>query len=91
MTLRIFKYHIPVPVTEYFLLEIPDGARVLSVDVQHGVPCLWVLCDPDKSYECRKFRLIGTGDPIRESMDQLRFIGTFQMNDGYLIIHVFEV
>jgi hypothetical protein len=87
--LKIFKYQLPVD--DYFSLQIPAGSRILSVDVQHGVPCMWVLVDPANSAVTRRFRFAGTGHPITESIEQLDFIGTFQMHGGSLIFHIFEI
>jgi hypothetical protein len=88
--LSIYKY--PVPIDDYFTLELPFGARPLSVQVQNGGPQLWVLIDPgERRTEERRFRLAGTGHPIEESSDFLEYISTFQLSGGALVFHVFEV
>lgn len=88
--LKVFKYEMPL--NDYFDLDLPRGAKILKVDTQFDLPQLWALVDPDESImEMRKFRFAGTGHPIVEELEKLEFIDTFQMRDGNLIFHVFEV
>lgn len=82
----IWKY---VTCWDAFALMMPRGAKVLSVQVQNGVPCIWALVDPVEPVEMRRFLLVGTGHEI-ECTDGLSFIGTFQMRDGELVFHLFE-
>ena len=39
----IWKF--PVPVNDGNVLEMPEGAKILSVQVQGETPCLWALVD----------------------------------------------
>jgi len=82
----IWKYQFDT--TDSFGLQIPEGAEILSVQVQHGKPCMWVLVDKDKPVVQRRFRVYGTGHPI-EAVG-LTFLGTYQVCNGDLIFHVFE-
>lgn len=86
---KVWKYDVPID--DYFELNMPIGAQVLTVDVQAERPCLWALVDPDMPKEKRRFRFAGTGHPINEPENRLRFINTFQMRGGSLIFHIFEV
>ena len=70
-------------------ISMPVGAQVLSVQMQHGEAQLWALVDPKSPERLRKFRVVGTGHPIEG--DPGVFIDTFQMNQGDLVFHVFEV
>jgi hypothetical protein len=83
----IYKY--PVEVDDEFTIGLPEGARVLSVDTQHGEPVMWALVDPTAPTTNRTFRVIGTGHPIEDAAE-LAFVGTFQMRGGSLIFHLFE-
>ena len=58
----IYKY--PVVVDDEFTIYLPEGAQVLSVDVQQDEPQMWVLVDPAAPKTKRTFRVIGTGHPI---------------------------
>jgi hypothetical protein len=82
----IYKYSLSVD-TE---LELPVGARILCVQVQHEVPCVWVwlpevLTPPEK----RRIVVIGTGQPMPSG--KATYIGTFQLADGQFVGHTFEL
>jgi len=85
--MRIFKY--PVQPIGYFELELPRGAKVLTVQLQFGNPQMWVSLNPDAKKEKRLFITVATGQRITEK--NLTYIGTFQIMNGTLIWHLFEV
>lgn len=85
----IFKY--PLSVIDEQEISMPVSARILCVQVQRGVPCLWALVDPDDSQTPRSIRIVGTGHPIRWGAGIEHYIGTFQALEGALVFHVFEV
>lgn len=84
----VYKY--PVSLDDYFQLDLPYGAEILSVQVQQEEVYLWALIDKKEDLiVTRKFRLAGTGHLISEP--NLKFIGTFQSDNGYLVFHLFEI
>lgn len=85
--MKIFKYLL-YP-SDSFELELPKGAKILTVQVQFEKPQIWALVDPNADNEKRQFRMIGTGHEIKEK--NLTYIGTFQMMGGHLVWHLFEV
>ena len=90
MALTIWKYKIPL--TDEFSLDMPGDPQMLTVQVQpqQGI-MLWALVDPRRSNQTRHFRLAGTGHPIDYEPHDLRFVGSFQLEEGALIFHLFEV
>ncbi len=86
MTTKIFKY--PFEISDKVLILMPQYARVLSVQMQFDIPCLWALIDDNSPLKERRFRLFGTGHPVPYSVGE--FIGTFQMNGGELVWHLFQ-
>jgi len=86
---RVYKY--PLDIQDEVVVMMPKGARVLSVQVQNGRPCLWAAVDPNKmTLEERWFRIAGTGYPVEDSIIE-NYIGTVQMYEGKLVFHVFEI
>lgn len=83
----IHKFSIPA--IDYFEVQLPATAQVLSVQMQRGIACMWVLLDTNAQYFTRRFRLAGTGHQL-SAHETLSFIGTFQPTDG-LVFHLFEV
>lgn len=69
----IFKY--PLEITDRQTLYIPRNAKLLDVQVQRGIPCLWALVDTQKAKEPRKIQIFGTGHPAVEAGI---YIATFQ-------------
>jgi len=70
--------------------SLPVGSEILSVQEQNGSPQMWVLVNPNESImETRFFRLAGTGHSIKSPIKS--FIGTFQLYDGELVFHLFEI
>jgi hypothetical protein len=69
--------------------SMPNGAEILSVQAQNGELMLWAKCDPTKPGELRRFRMLMTGEHTDEVLGQ--FLGTVQVADGRLLLHVFEV
>lgn len=90
--MKIYKY--PFAVNDTAAIAMPLGACILSLQVQHGVPCLWALVDPEQPVETRSFRIFGTGEEIDIDIPVVtrsRYIGTFQLLGGDFIWHMFEV
>lgn len=71
-------------------LELPVGAAILTVQLQHDVPRLWALCDEKESVKVkRRFAIYVTGHPMPNEPGH--YIGTFQLHGGSLVFHVFEI
>lgn len=85
----IYKY--PFQVEGEVEIEMPKGARVLCVQVQRDIPCIWAIIEPSQPIvEIRHFRVFGTGQPMDMHPDFLHYIGTFQLAGGNFIGHLFE-
>ncbi len=84
----IYKYNVTLEDT--FELKLPKGAQVLSVQEQYGDPVMWAVIDTEAPKEKRTFRLVGTGHPIDPELN-LAFIGTFQLDHGDFVGHLFEI
>lgn len=84
----VWKYALEA--TDWQTIEMPGGAEVLTVQVQHGEPVLWALVDPDNELMERTFRMAGTGHRNLAYFGLGRYVGTFQLEDGGLVFHVWE-
>lgn len=83
---RIWKYQV-IP-ERAISIEMPLGAQVLTVQAQRDEINVWALVDPEAPRVWRRFRLIGTGHIIQDGA--LQYIGTFQLDCGALVFHLFE-
>lgn len=83
---KVFKYNLKVADKQQ--LELPIGATILTFDMQRERPVLWALVDPELPTETRMFRMAGTGHAIDGALSH---IGTSQLRDGGLVLHLFEI
>ena len=83
----IWKF--PVELKDTFVVQVPAGATVLSVQMQQGRAMLWMLVNPEAPRSEAIFAVHGTGHPVPD--DGRRFLGTFQVPEHHLVFHVFEV
>ena len=69
-------------------VQIPQGSELLTVQVQNGAPCLWVLCDSEAKPVHQDIAIHGTGHEIPATTGD--YIGTYQLSGGALVFHVFK-
>lgn len=88
MSRAIWKYPLngPTPV-----LEMPEAATVLHVGTQNDRPYLWAIGSPTAPKEKRAFHVYGTGHPIDLVNAPSRHVGTFFIDNGAYVFHVFDV
>jgi hypothetical protein len=71
-------------------LELPVGAKILKIETQHNIPCIWVMVDTLARTETRNFEFYGTGQEMKEPTEDLIYIGTWFMSDRFFVFHLFE-
>lgn len=87
MNTTIWKYALAIEDEQ--VLELREGADALCVEVQRGVPCLWVLLDPAAPRQRRLILTAGTGHQ-RNDLAGERYIGTYLFAHENLVFHVFD-
>lgn len=65
---------------------MPDGAKLLDIQMQHGAPQLWALVDDDTPEVSRELLTYGTGHSV---VNPGAYVGTYQT--GPYVFHVFEI
>lgn len=68
--------------------NIPRGYQPLTVQVQNGQPCLWVMVNPLAPKVRVTVETVGTGHNIT---DHSRYVGSYQLDGGDFVGHVFIV
>jgi len=73
--MKIFKYALETK--DIQTVELPRGARILTVKKQYGKLCLWAEVSEtvEDTYEA-EIRVIGTGNPIKIDLDKFNHIDT---------------
>jgi len=84
----IYKYPLENTSGKY-AISMPSEAEILYINAQRNVPCIWAMVDTEKPIETRQFRLYGTGHPVEEN--DLFHHGSFFMQEGRFVFHLFEV
>lgn len=85
----IYKYEVPIE--DEFVVELPESAKILCVQVQHGEPFFWALVDTANQPERRRFSLRGTGHVLDEYLvESANYVGSFQLRGGALVFHLFD-
>lgn len=84
MNKRIYKYTLEIISDQ--IVNMPQGAWILSVANQGGKLCLWAMVDTDMDTVPRHIEIIGTGNPVSE--EDRWFIGTVVLSQ--FVWHVFE-
>lgn len=84
MKSEIWKYIIILESTNTRL--IPRGAKPLTVQLQNGIPYVWVQVQPGEEKVVHRFYIMGTGCP-HDSNKIGEYVGTWQ-KDGF-VWHLF--
>jgi hypothetical protein len=88
MEKSIWKF--PLEIKGTVKVEMPEGAEILSLQMQEDVPTIWALVDPKARRENREFEIHGTGFPVYpDVMIEKVFLATVQTSNGY-VYHVFQ-
>lgn len=82
---RVHKYELPVG--DWVSVLMPYGAEPLCVQVQRDTPCMWARVPPNSPQVMHHFRIAGTGHDLGSNVG--RHIGSFQLDGGNLVFHVF--
>lgn len=85
----IYKFTLKEVETQ--TIQIPKGSVLMSVQAQNNKPCLWaVIHDTQAEIEEIKIRTLLTGQPFSdEEYFPTGFLGTYQLNGGAFVGHVF--
>jgi len=81
----IWKY--PLVINTVCRISMPEGAAILTVQIQDDIPCIWCSVNPDRQVGTRIIRIFSTGESLTK--DGL-YIGTFQAKGGPFVFHVFD-
>lgn len=89
MNRAIWKF--PLDVADEQTLNMPAGAKILTVQIQFGVPTIWAEVEPSEpKIQQRRIAVFGTGHTI-PALKPLTYIGSVQQDGGNLIWHIYEI
>lgn len=82
--MQVWKFAIE-PATGEHRIEMPKGSKLLTIQLQHGVPVLWAICDDKATRVARKIWSYGTGDAMLRAWP---YVATLQI--GPAVFHYFD-
>lgn len=89
MNKTIWKFQLEK--TNSQMIQMPVNSQILSVQTQNEIPCIWALVDPTEIKEKRFIEVFGTGHDLHYEIGVSRnYLGTYQLQSGSLVFHVFE-
>ena len=88
MSKKIFKYQLET--TDVQRIEMPQGAKILTIQMQNRVPCLCALVEPNATVTKRTFEIFGTGHNVPDNVLR-EYVGTYQLKNSQLVFHCFEM
>jgi hypothetical protein len=84
--IAVHKFEWPKGYVSKFQVSMPHGAEILCAQTQRNLLCIWAKVNTDNSFEQREFTLCGTGHLAPDG----KYIGTVQLHDGDLVLHIME-
>lgn len=94
MSTTIWKY--PLKITDKQILQMPEGAKLLSAQMQGNTLCLWALVNPGAPTQPREIEVFGTGNPMLVQLGDCAFGAQVERHyistaiAGALVWHIFE-
>lgn len=82
----IHKY--PLEISDKQTIKMPSGAKVVAIQCQNDIPCIWAEVETDNPMMNRRIHIFGTGGPIET--ENLKYLGTVQQYGGGLVWHIFQ-
>lgn len=84
----IHKYQLDT--IDFQQIDMPKGSEILCIQSQNERPCIWAIVDTNMPLKKRAFEIYGTGHPISDGLNR-KYIGTYQLQNGALVFHCFEI
>jgi hypothetical protein len=84
--ITIYKYQFRI--ADETIVVMPQGAKILSVQMQNGVPTIWAMVVTESKMKERTLRCYGTGHELDTFAIQGTYLATLQIN-GF-VWHIFE-
>lgn len=75
------------------VLDLPSGARLLFIECQREVPCVWVETPSRRISEVspRTILSFATGEVFKYPPEQLHYLGSVLQHQGSLVWHFYEL
>ena len=82
----IFKTQLKV--CDQQTVQLPRGFKILDIDRQGGMPCIWYECDSEAEKVDVDIYCVGTGQNI-DGISSMMYIGTVHDRSGGFVWHYY--
>jgi len=86
---QVWKFDIR-RVSDYNMIKMPMGAKILHVGMQNDEIFIWALVHPTNEYINRKIGMVGTGHSIPKKESE-NYIGSVINHMGEFVWHFFDL
>lgn len=86
---KVYRYAIPLITGACCVVDMPESARPLAVEVQNAQLFLLALSDSSDPMVPRVFRLAYVEETIAEGLDELHYVASCDLLGSP--VHLFEV
>lgn len=83
----IYKYKLGF--SSQSVVMMPKDSKILDIQIQDNIICLWAIVDPKKELKGRVFQIYGTGHELISGLKNKKYITTVQC--GSYVWHIFEL
>lgn len=91
-TIKIYDLHNAFKVDAFPKISLPKNAQILKVDSIGNIARLFAVIDTDETENViRDFCLLPTGADMRSMQHTPVYLGSVQLNNGQLVLHIFEL
>lgn len=87
--INIFKYKLEKFSHQIQKVQMPIGAKILSMLNQHEEIAIWAEVNATNISEARSFITLATG--ATKPDNPLKYFTTLQFSDGNYVVHVYEL
>ncbi len=82
-------YKFPLKIDEANEIMVSEGYEILTVQTQNGNPFIWIIIETENRIDKCILEIVYTGNPMLQKFK--KYIGTFQLLEGILDYHVFQI
>lgn len=79
----------PLKITDVQSIMMQEGAKILTLQAQRDIPCIWAEVIEENKKVKRTFTTYGTGHELPEYPGE--YLGTYQVKNGSGVFHLYEL
>jgi hypothetical protein len=91
-TIKSYDLHDAFKINAFTKISMPKDAQILKVDSVRNIVTVFAVVDTEQDTNLeREFCLLPTGGAMSSMYMTPVYLGTVQLNNGTLVLHIFEL